>query len=168
MATFKVGSASNRKTRFSILSAAKQSRVWKRVVLGLLIVIPVSVISGIAANAFREQGIALVPEYMRNRSLWHIKHIALDSESAEGLEGLLVDARPNHLYEDCHAPEASNFPPGKFDFFYGLRFSGISKKQPIFVYGRTYSRAYDEELAYRLSLKGHRNITVVPLRLSCL
>jgi hypothetical protein len=164
MAIFKVGCVSNRRKRLLIFPALLQSRVWKAVVLGPLIIIPLSILSGVTANAIREQAVLLVPEYVRNHS---IKHIDISSGSTGEFTGILIDARPHSIYEECHVAEAFNFPPGKFDFFYGLRLSGISKEMPIFIYGHTYSRAFDEQLAHQFFLKGHQNVTVVRLSLAC-
>lgn len=148
----------------SILHAASHSTAWKRITVGLAIIMPVSVISGITANAFREQQLAFFPEYVWNHN---IKRFDVHSGIMGRFRGLLIDARPNHLFQECHIPEAFNFPPGKFDFFYGLCLSNTSKKVPIFICGRTYSRAFDEHLADQLFQRGHKNITVVSLHLSC-
>jgi hypothetical protein len=164
MAVFKVGCVSNRRKHFLMFPALLQSRVWKTVALGLLITISLSILSGVTANAIREEAVPLVPEYVRNHS---IKHIAIYRGSIGEFRGVLFDARPHRIYKECHVPQAFNFPPGKFDFFYGLRLSGTSREMSIFIYGRTYSRAFDEQLAHQLFLKGHQNVTVVRVSLAC-
>ncbi len=148
----------------SILHAASHSTVWKRIAVGLAIIIPVSVISGITANALREQRLAFFPEYLWDHN---IKRFDVHCGIMGQFRGLLIDARPNHLFQECHIPEAFNFPPAKFDFFYGLCLSNTSKEVPIFICGRTYSRAFDEHLAHELFQRGHRDITVVSMHLSC-
>jgi rhodanese-related sulfurtransferase len=165
-ATSKVGCSSNRHTRkfLSVLYALLLTTTGKRIVVGLAIIIPVSVISGITANALREHGLAFFPEYVWDHG---IKRIDIHSGMMGQFRGLLIDARPNRLFKQCHIPEAFNFPPGKFDFFYGLYLSNTSKDVPIYICGRTYSQAFDEQLAQQLFLKGHKDITIVPFHLSC-
>ena len=165
MEIFRVGCPSNRSIPFVAFLRVLQSISWKRTILGLIITIPVSILTGIAGNAAREQPLPLFPEYLVNNH--SINHIDVHAGAMSEFRGLLVDARPNPAYRKCHVPEAFNFPQGKFDFFYGLYLSHTPKEIPIFIYGRTYSRAFDEQLAFRLFLKGHKNITVVPLYFSC-
>lgn len=140
------------------------STLWKRIAVGLAIIIPVSVISGLAANALREHPLPLFPAYLQNHN---IKRFDVHGGMMGRFRGLLIDARPNHLFQECQIPEAFNFPPGKFDFFYGLYLSNISKEVPIFIYGRTYSRAFDEDLADQLFQRGYKDITVVSLHVFC-
>lgn len=161
----KAGFISNSRRFLSTISAVIRPMLWKKVLLGLIIIVPVSVLIGITTNAFRGQGMPLIPQYMRGDV---IKRIDTNNGGMGMFRGLLVDARPNQLYKRCHIPEAFNFPPGEFNFFYGLYFSGVPKDVPLFIYGRTLSRAYDEQLANQLYLKGHHDVTVVHLRLSCL
>ena len=164
MEIFKVGCPSDRRDPFMISHEAFHSAAWKRTILGLIVTIPFSIFTGIAGNTFREQPLPLFPEYLVNHS---INHIDVHAGAMSEFRGFLVDARPHPTYQKCYIPEAFNFPPDKFDFFYGMYFSHVSKEVPIFIYGRTYSRAFDEQLAHQLLLRGHKNVTVVPLYLSC-
>jgi hypothetical protein len=142
--------------------------VYKKVLTGLVGLWIVSLVSGLTSSAVRDGKVAFIPDYLWNKpSSGEIKQPGPSSGIMAQFRGLLIDARPNQFYRACHVPEAFNFPPIKFDFFYGLYFSGVSKTLPIFVYGRTYSHAFDKELAYQLLQKGHLNITVVPLVVPC-
>jgi hypothetical protein len=132
---------------------------------GLMITIFMSIISGFIVNGIREAKVPIVPEYIGNES---IKHITALPTEPQRFKGLLIDARPHRLFKECHFPSTVNFPPGNFDFFYGLVISERSKNRQLFILGRTYSHAYDEELAYQLFIKGHRNITIVALNHFCL
>jgi hypothetical protein len=165
-AIFRVGCTSNKHTGkfFSVLYALLLTTTVKRIVVGLAIIIPVSVISGVTANVLRGRPLDFLPEYVWSHG---IKRIDTYGGMMGRFRGLLIDARPNHSFKECHVPEAFNFPPGKFNFFYGLYLSNTSKEVPIFICGRTYSRAFDEQLAHQLFLKGHKDITIVRMQLSC-
>ena len=130
----------------------------KQVGFGLMMTALISIISGVIVNSIRQDSLPIVPEYLRNKS---IKHMMSLPPRAVISNVLLIDARPHYLFRKCHLPSAVNFPPDNFDFFYGLLLSEISKNRQLFILGRSYSRAYDKELAYRLFLLGHRDITVI-------
>jgi 3-mercaptopyruvate sulfurtransferase SseA len=42
-----------------------------------------------------------------------------------------------------------------------MRFNRLDPEQALVVYGRTISRRYDEEIAYRLKDRGHSNVLVL-------
>ena len=44
---------------------------------------------------------------------------------------------------------------------YMMELSEIDKKQEVVVYGRTISRHYDEQMAGKLIMRGHRNVVVL-------
>jgi 3-mercaptopyruvate sulfurtransferase SseA len=43
-----------------------------------------------------------------------------------------------------------------------MKFSGLDPAKEIIVYGRTISRHYDEEVAFKLTSRGHSNVKVLP------
>lgn len=145
-----------------------QSRPIKRVIPGLILILSLGTFTSLATNFLRKDGIPLLPEYLWSEAQEKIKSADVENGQIEILGGVLVDARPNNLYRQCHAEGALNLPLENFDFFYGLRFSNISIDEPVFIYGRSLSRAYDQQVAHRFVEKGHSNITIVHLQLPCL
>lgn len=146
------------------------SRSQQKVILGLVIIFSLGVASGLISNAFNEKGIPVLPQILWSGAVGEIKRMDINDGDAVKFNGFVIDARPSPLYEECHVQEALNFPPGNFDFFYGLHFSDLSKEfkdLPIFIYGRSLSRAYDQQLGHKLLQKGHSNITIVRLQHHC-
>jgi 3-mercaptopyruvate sulfurtransferase SseA len=72
-----------------------------------------------------------------------------------------VDARPFTLYERAHISGAVNIPLALFDIMYMMELSELKKDKQIIVYGRTVSSYYDERVARKLILRGHKNIGIL-------
>jgi rhodanese-related sulfurtransferase len=139
----------------------------KKVIPGLIIILSLGIFTSLSTNLLRKDGIPVLPEYMWSEASGQIKRADFENGQTASLGGVLVDARPNDLYRKCHGERALNLPLENFDFFYGLRFSNVSIDKPVFIYGRSLSRAYDQQAAHRLLEKGHSNITIVRLKLPC-
>jgi len=54
-----------------------------------------------------------------------------------------------------------NLPLPLFDFVYIMKFSRLDPEKEIIVYGRNISRLYDEEVAFKLTSRGHQNVKVL-------
>ena len=74
---------------------------------------------------------------------------------------IFIDARPGIFFERAHIVGALNIPLTVFDIMYMMELSEVDKKQEVVVYGRTISRCYDEQLAGKLVLRGHRNVVIL-------
>jgi len=74
---------------------------------------------------------------------------------------LIVDARPEGLYQRKHIQGAINVPLSFFDILYEEIFGGEEKAKKVIVYGGTVSKLYDWELADELLLKGHTDVKVL-------
>ncbi|MDI6790736.1 MAG: rhodanese-like domain-containing protein [Thermodesulfobacteriota bacterium] len=135
--------------------------MWRRVLVDLMIIMCVGIFSGIIVNELRADGIPLLPTYMDSSFHREMDLNAFKGAKCKNPRCLIFDARPHEFYEKDHLMGAVNFPPVQFDFFHGLYLADVPPDAPIFVYGRTISRACDRELAYLLSLKGHKNVTVI-------
>ncbi|MFH2220314.1 MAG: rhodanese-like domain-containing protein, partial [Pseudomonadota bacterium] len=76
-------------------------------------------------------------------------------------DAVLVDARSPELFARGHIPEAINIPAPLFDIIYPMKLApGLQPGQAVVVYGRTFSKHYDEEVAYRI-LQRHENVRVM-------
>jgi len=135
--------------------------MWKRVLFDLMIITCVGILSGIVVNELRADGIPLLPAYIDSSFHREMDLNAFKREKCKNSRCLVFDARPHEFYEKDHLMEAVNFPTAQFEFFYGLYLADAPPDTPIFVYGRTISRACDRELAYLLALKGHKNVTLI-------
>ncbi len=118
-----------------------------------------SLLLGLLFNASNPNGVDLVPEVMRHS---HPPMISQD-QARELLKrgAVLVDARPAAFYEQGHIEGSVNMPPTLFDFIYSMRFGELDLDAPIVVYGRTFSRLYDAEVAQRLKTQGHESILIL-------
>ena len=74
---------------------------------------------------------------------------------------LFVDARPSNFFEQEHIKGAINLPLSLFDIVYMVQLNEIDKEKEIIVYGRTISGFYDEEVARKLILRGHKKIKIL-------
>jgi 3-mercaptopyruvate sulfurtransferase SseA len=52
-------------------------------------------------------------------------------------------------------------PVAIFDIMYMMVLSQEQKQREIIVYGRTISKRYDEKLANKLAVRGHKNVKVL-------
>lgn len=125
-------------------------------VLILLLAMTVGVLFNIAAP----QGIPLVQESMLRPAPAGI-HPVEALKITEKNEAILVDARPKELFDQQHIRGAINVPLSLFDVVYMMKLSQLEPDQSIIVYGRTISRRYDDELAFRLKQRDHENVKVL-------
>lgn len=135
--------------------------MWRRVFFDLMIIMCVGIFSGIIVNELRADGVPLLPSYLDSSFYQEMDLNTFKREKCKNARCLIFDARPHEFYEKDHLMGAVNFPPSQFDFFYDFYLADKPPDVLIFVYGRTVSRACDQELAYLLSLKGRKNVTVI-------
>ncbi len=60
-----------------------------------------------------------------------------------------------------HIKGAINLPKEMFSFVYSMKLSELAPEVPIIVYGRTFSRRYDEGVARELAELGHETVMVL-------
>jgi rhodanese-related sulfurtransferase len=128
--------------------------------LDIALILLAGTLLGMVYNFASPSGIPLVPRVWRYPSP---ARIGIADARARRIAGgiLIVDARPAEFYNQRHIHDALSLPLALFDFVYMMRFSQIDPQRPIVVYGRTVSRHYDEELAYKLSQRGHPHVFVL-------
>ena len=134
---------------------------WKIVFFDLIIVTVAAILIAVLVNGLRANRIPILPPCMDNGLYREMKMSAFEQEEIKNFRCFIFDARPHELYQKNHLTRAKNFPVSQFNFFYSFYLDDVPLDVPIFVYGRTLSYAYDRELAYRLSLMGHKDITVI-------
>lgn len=133
----------------------------KRVSLvDMAIIIIAGTLLGLLYNFASPSGVPIIPQIWQHPSSRQIN--VFDAKTMAGHQKIIiVDARPVEFYNQEHIKGALNLPPALFDFVYMMRFSQLDAKTPIIVYGRTFSRHYDETIAYKLSERGHRDVFVL-------
>ena len=135
-------------------------RTTRASIMDILMILLAGIVLGAVYNFASPAGISLIPHVWRSPP-----PARMDIDDARARLGsgeiLLVDARPTEFYNQRHIRDALSLPLALFDFVYMMRFSDIDQQHPIVVYGRNISRLYDEELAYKLSQRGHANVFVL-------
>ena len=74
---------------------------------------------------------------------------------------VIVDARPVELFAHKHISEAINIPASLFDIIFPMKLGRmLNPEQEIIVYGRTFSKHYDEDIMQRL-LQRHDKVKIL-------
>jgi len=155
-----IAALENAGERIKALITRAMARSTKVSLVDICAVLAAGMILGLVYNFASPGGIAVIPTTWR-----HASPPRIDIQEAQQMfntqGALFVDARPPEFYNQRHITAAVNLPPALFDFIYMMRFSRMVPEQTFIVYGRTISRHYDEEIAYRLRDRGHPNILVL-------
>ncbi len=124
--------------------------------LDFILIFGISIVLGLAFNFQNPKGIPLVPLPRPEKVQSITVSEAQDLLSREN--ALLIDARPREFYEKSHAWGAENVPPELFDAIYAMRFRDEDPDRPLIIYGRTFSRLYDEIVARKFFYQDHERI----------
>jgi rhodanese-related sulfurtransferase len=149
------------KARVKTLIQKEMERKRKVSLVDFVLIIVVAFGLGIISNLSNPDGIGLVPQIWLQKSSSPIDINQAKLHYDTGIS-LLVDARPPNFFKQEHIRGAVNLPMAIFDFLYMMKFSGLDPAKEIIVYGRTISRHYDEEVAFKLTSRGHSNVKVLP------
>jgi len=128
--------------------------------LDYLFIIAVSLLLGLTFNRVNPNGIGIIPEVWSGEKMSMVDPLMVFEKYQEG-RAIFIDARPGIFFERAHIVGALNIPLTAFDIMYMMELSEIDKKQEVVVYGRTFSRCYDEQLAGKLVLRGYLNVVVL-------
>jgi rhodanese-related sulfurtransferase len=136
------------------------SRTTRLSIMDVALILFAGTALGLVYNYASPSGIPIVPQIWRyppapQNDIDNTKAL-LDAEKI-----ILIDARPVEFYHQGHIPGALNLPLALFDFVYMMRFSQFDAEQPIVVYGRNISRHYDAEVAFKLTERGHPNVSIL-------
>ena len=128
--------------------------------LDVVLLIGVSVILAIVFNRSNPNGIPFLPD-MPDKKAIHQVSAAQALEEVKERGALLVDAGPELFYEKKHIQGAVSLPLTLFDLAYSASFPEEEKKKEVIVYGGTFSKLYDWDLASRLLQRGHKDVRVL-------
>ena len=146
--------------RLKELFQQKIEQVGRFRTVDVLVVLVVAALLSLLFNFSNPNGIDLLPEDVLRESAPQIDARAVRERLGKG-NVILVDARPAELFTLGHIPNAVNIPAPLFDIIYPMKLvPRLQVGQIIVVYGRTFSKRYDEEVAYRL-LQRHDDVKVM-------
>jgi len=125
-----------------------------------VLLIGVSVILALVFNRSNPNGIPLFPDLPDRKSIPVISAAQAMEEMKDG-DTFIVDARPEGFYQKNHIQGAISVPLALSDILYEVTFGGEEKAKKVIVYGETFSKLYDWELAHKLLLKGRKDVKVL-------
>lgn len=125
-----------------------------------IIIIGLSVVFALIFNQSNPNAIPIFPKSFSDLEASEVSVVAAMEAYGRG-DALFVDARPSNFYDQEHIAGALNVPLGLFDFMYLMTLGNQEKTKGIIVYGRTISSRYDAEIASKLVLRGHKNISLL-------
>jgi rhodanese-related sulfurtransferase len=148
------------KTRLRQLIRREVERAGRFRTADVVLMVILSAVLSLAFNYSSPNGIPVLPEVVFQDPAPRV-----DAPTAHQLlarrEALLVDARPAELFQQKHIPEAVNVPAALFDVIFPMKLGRTLKpEQVVLIYGRTFSKHYDEEVAQRL-LQRHDQVRVL-------
>ncbi len=126
----------------------------------LIAILGLSLLFGIIFNMSNPNGIKLIPKSWSGETIATISTSEAMVKYTEG-KTLFVDARPSFFFEQRHIKGAINLPLALFDIIYMMEFSETDRNKEIIFYGRNISRLYDEQVARKFVLRGHRNTKIL-------
>lgn len=148
------------RARLRSLVQNEADRMGRASAFDCALILLLATVVGVLFNLAAPQGISLVQEsVLRPTPVTVAPDAAKRITEEEG--AVLVDARPKELYDRKHIRGAVNVPLSLFDIMVMMKLSQLDPERPIIVYGRTISRRYDEELAFRLRQRDHEHVKVL-------
>ncbi len=125
-----------------------------------VLLIGVSLVLALVFNRSNPNGIPLSPSLPDRKAISQISAAQAMDQARSG-EALFVDAGPEAFFEKKHIQGAVSMPLALFDIVYPMAFTGEEKEKRVIVYGGTFSKLYDWELASKLLLRGHKDVKVL-------
>ncbi len=128
--------------------------------LDFVLIVGVSVVLALVFNKSNPNGIPLFPEPIDKKAISAISPASAMEKIKEG-ETVMVDAGPEGFYQKKHIQGAISVPLSLSDILYEVTFREEQKGKKVIVYGGTFSKRYDWELAQKLFQRGHKEVQVL-------
>jgi len=146
----------------AILEKDTQEKVRERWIslFDYIIIIGLSLLCAIVFNQSNPNGIPLIPPHLFDKAPSGISPADALKKLDSG-EAVFLDARPSNFYDKDHIKGAKNLPLVIFDIMYMMELSDVDKDKEIIINGRSFSTRYDEELARKLKLLGHKDVKIL-------
>ncbi len=125
-----------------------------------VLIIGVSIVLAFVFNQSNPNGIPLFPKSPDRKAIPSIGAASAMEQIKKG-GTLIVDAGPEGFYQREHIHGAISVPLALSDILYEDTFGGEEKAKKVIVYGGTFSKLYDWELADKLLLKGRKDVEVL-------
>lgn len=138
----------------------QQHRAERLTWFHVVVVMAIGFLLAVVFNQSNPNGIPLSAKVPEKGTVPTIRAVQAIEEIKKG-DTLIVDAGPEGFYQRKHIRGAISVPLSLFDVLYEVTFEGEGKAKKVIVYGRTFSRLYDLELADRLIRKGRKDVWVL-------
>ncbi|MGD9975687.1 MAG: rhodanese-like domain-containing protein [Desulfatirhabdiaceae bacterium] len=146
--------------RLKQLVQKEVSRVGRFRMIDAVLILIITTTLSILFNFSNPNGMPLLPETVFRTPAPQIDIQTLHQRLTRK-DVILVDARPQELFDQGHLSDAINVPAPLFDIIYAMKLGPILEPDStIVVYGRTISRRYDEEVAWSL-LQRHEKVLIL-------
>lgn len=142
------------------MEASKDYKASRMSWVDFFLIIVISIVLAVIFNTTNPNGVPLFPEFRDRSSIPMVSPSAVMEEIQHG-ETLILDAMPTNFYQQRHIQGAVNIPLGLFDIVYLMTFAEEDKEKKIVVYGGTFSKPYDIEVANKLLLRGYKNVRIL-------
>jgi rhodanese-related sulfurtransferase len=130
-------------------------------------VVILAVTLGIALvwNYSNPNRINIMPKFYDSEAFAKVS-LSAAKEKYDSGQVLFIDARPDNFYNQEHIEKAINLPLPLFDMMYAYMMEdeeiiALEMDTEIIIYGRSISAYYDEDVAKKLELRGHKNIQIM-------
>jgi CRP-like cAMP-binding protein len=125
-----------------------------------VLLIGVSLIIGFLFNGSNPNGISPLPTLPDRKAISSISAAQAMEEIKKG-DTVMVDAGPEGFYQRKHIHGAVNVPLALSDILYQVTFQDEQKGKKVIVYGGTFSKSYDWDLAAKLVRRGLTDVKVL-------
>ncbi len=125
-----------------------------------VLILGVSIILALVFNRSNPNGIPLFEGIPQRDAIASVTPASAMEEIKRG-DTVMVDAGPEGFYQRKHIRGAISVPLALSDLLYEVTFREEQKGKKIIVYGATFSKLYDRELADKLLRKGHKDVKVL-------
>jgi rhodanese-related sulfurtransferase len=150
------------RAKANIRSTIQKEMMRARRVAGIdfLLIFGVALVVSIIFNLSNPTGLSLIPPTWSATPAPRIDIFGAKLKYDTGT-ALFIDARPQDFFNKGHVKGAINLSLPLFDFMYVMIFEQIDPQREIIVYGRSFSRLYDDEVGFKLLARGHTNVKVL-------
>ncbi|HMM37534.1 MAG TPA: rhodanese-like domain-containing protein [Desulfovibrio sp.] len=133
-------------------------RFWKKAVIQAAVVLVLSCVAGLAANALRSDGLRFLPEPGQEDGFVPLGQAG---ELHRAGAALFLDARSQVEFEEGHIAGALNLPPEEFGFYYDLLAERIAGADVVITYCDGEHCLLSQDLGRLLREKGHQQIRIL-------
>jgi rhodanese-related sulfurtransferase len=145
--------------RFKQTLDRESHRIQRATGFDFVLILLVGTLLGLLFNFKSPNGISVIPQEWNRPEVAEISLREVVANRQTG-KALLIDARPQEFFRVEHIPGAINLSPDLFEVMYPVLLGNEDLERPIIVYGRTVSRHYDQDVAYRLGSRDHEHVSI--------